>query len=372
MNSDSAVLLALAGLELDGGIASVCRAMARALDAEAEAGRLAGVDRVLLHDVREKAPQAPPCGGQSLAGGKQSLFVAQLWGRWLRRRHELIVFDQVGPARALHLPIPGLPTPRYAIFCHGIELQRAQLEPLARIMRGAWRLLTNSAHTGRDVARRFPALEARVRVTPLCIDPRRIAAWEALPAPSGEEARETAVLIVGRLWAEERGKGHDALLESWPEVRRRVPAARLWIVGDGDDRTRLEAKARDAGLGESVEFLGRIDDRALARLYRRAAVFAMPSRQEGFGLVYAEAMWHGLPCIGSTADAAPEVIDAERTGRLVPYADPAALATALADLLADPALRRAWGEEAMRQARERFGFERFRRDLLGALDIGGN
>ena len=127
---------------------------------------------------------------------------------------------------------------------------------------------------------------------------------------------------------------------------------------------------RASGLAECVDFLGRITDLELSRLYRRAALFAMPSRQEGFGLVYAEALWHGLPCIGSTADAAPEVIEAERTGRLVPYGDAAALAPTLVELLTDPTLRRSWGEEGMRQARERFGYERFRRDLLRALDLG--
>ncbi len=370
VRQNSAVLLALAGMELEGGIASVCRAMARALDAEVDAGRLAVVDRVLLHDVPAHAPQPPARGTQWLARGSQPLFAAQLWARWLWRRHELIVFDQVGPARSLRLPLPGLPTPRYAIFCHGGELERSEKEPLASAMCGAWRLLTNSAHTGRDVTRRFPDLESRVRVTPLCIDPRRIATWEPLGLPDASAKREPAVLIVGRLWAEEQGKGHDALIEAWPDIRRRIPDARLWIVGDGDDRERLEAKAREAGLADCVDFFRRVSDLELSRLYRRASLFAMPSRQEGFGLVYAEALWHGLPCIGSTADAAPEVIDSERTGRLVPYGDPAALAVALAELLADPALRRRWAEEGMRQARERFGYERFRRDLLDALDIG--
>ena len=95
----------------------------------------------------------------------------------------------------------------------------------------------------------------------------------------------------------------------------------------------------------------------------------MPSRQEGFGLVYAEAMWHGLPCLGSTADAAGEVIAQGETGLLVPYGDVAAIEAALTSLLGDPDARARMGEAGRRRARERFGYPRFRDDLLSALGI---
>jgi phosphatidylinositol alpha-1,6-mannosyltransferase len=205
-------------------------------------------------------------------------------------------------------------------------------------------------------------------VVPLCIDPERVRLWEGHP-PIGPQAREPAALLVGRMWSEERGKGHDALIEAWPEVRRRVPAAQLWIVGEGDDAGRLQQLAREKAVGNAVRFLGRVSDTELGSLYRRASLFAMPSRQEGFGLVYAEAMWHGLPCLGSTADAAGQVIQDGVTGRLVPYGDVPACAEAVAALLADPERARAMGEAGSRRARERFVFERFRRDLLAALEL---
>ena len=99
------------------------------------------------------------------------------------------------------------------------------------------------------------------------------------------------------------------------------------------------------------------------------SVFAMPSRQEGFGLVYAEAMWHGLPCIGSTLDAAGEVIADGETGLLVPYDAPEPLADALVRLLSDPALAARMGSAGAADARRRFGYARFRDDLLDALDL---
>jgi phosphatidylinositol alpha-1,6-mannosyltransferase len=127
--------------------------------------------------------------------------------------------------------------------------------------------------------------------------------------------------------------------------------------------------ARERGVAGAVRFLGRVTDAELGDLYRRASVFAMPSRQEGFGLVYAEAMWHGLACVGSTADAAGQLIVDGETGHLVPYADARATADAVAALLCDPARARAMGEAGRRRARERFGYPRFRADLLAALEL---
>jgi glycosyltransferase involved in cell wall biosynthesis len=141
------------------------------------------------------------------------------------------------------------------------------------------------------------------------------------------------------------------------------------VVGGGDDEPRLRAKARELGIDAAVRFLGRVTDAELADCYRRSAVLAMPSRQEGFGLVYAEAMWHGTPCIGSTADAARVVIRAGETGLLIPYGDVPALTDALCKLLGDPQLQGRFATAARRSAVERFGYERFRKDLLAALEL---
>jgi phosphatidylinositol alpha-1,6-mannosyltransferase len=365
---DPSILLALTGLDIDGGIAVVSRGVARAIDEEIRAGRVARGDRVLLLEDPARPAPPPARGEQKLARGSQARFAWQTWRSYRRHRHDLVFFDLVGLARSIQLPLPSLPPPRYAIFVHGIELTAARGGSRARALAGANRLLANSAFTAASLRAQDPALGDRIRVVPLCIDPDRIATWEA-SAPEVPPAREPAALIVGRMASEERGKGHDELIAAWPEVRRRVPEAELWVVGGGDDVERLRARARENGVGEAVRFLGRIPDAKLGSLYRRASVFAMPSRQEGFGLVYAEAMWHGLPCVGSTADAAGCVIEADETGLLVPYGDVPAISEGVAALLGDPARARRLGEAGSRRARTTFTYDRFRRDLLAALDL---
>jgi glycosyltransferase involved in cell wall biosynthesis len=141
------------------------------------------------------------------------------------------------------------------------------------------------------------------------------------------------------------------------------------VVGSGNDRARLEAKARELGVADAVRFLGRTSDAELGNLYRRAALYAMPSQQEGFGLAYAEAMWHGLPCLGSTADAARQIIVDGETGQLVPYGDSGAVAEAVVTLLTRPDRAARMGEKGRYRALAHFSYERFRRDLLAALEI---
>ncbi len=345
------------------------RCVARALEERAAAGALDRVDRVLLQEDAGQAAAPPARGEQRLARESQLRFVWDVWRLYRRHRHERVFFDHVGPAQAALVPLTGLPPQDYSVFVHGTELAYAASGRRGRALRGATRVLVNSEHTAGLVRQLHPELTPRLRVVPLCIEPDRAASWEASARDASPPQRERAALIVGRMLAEERGKGHDALLEAWPAVRRRAPGVELWIVGGGDDVARLEGRARVLGLGDAVRFLGRVSDAELASLYRRASVFAMPSRQEGFGLVYAEAMWHGLPCVGSTADAAGLVIEDGRTGHLVPYGDVPAIAEAVGSLLAEPERARHLGEAGRVRARDVFSYPRFRRDLLAALEL---
>jgi phosphatidylinositol alpha-1,6-mannosyltransferase len=361
------ILLAATGIHVGGGIASVNRCILRALEEEREAARLESVDTLSLID--DPARGEPPAGGvRRYAGNSQLRFTVQLWRSLRQRAPDLVVFDHAGLARAMQLPLPGFSRHPYAIFAHGTELAVIGGGRRRAAFEAAERILTNSEFTARFVRERFRSLAGRVHAVPLCIDPDRIELWEK-DLPDAPARREPAVLIVGRLWSSERGKGHDALLAALPRVRERVPDAELWIVGSGDDAPRLESAAREKRLTGAVRFLGGVSDRELGRLYRSAGVFAMPSRQEGFGLVYAEAMWHGLPCIGSTLDAAGEVISDARTGRLVPYDSVEPLADAIAELLSNRGLAERMGSAAAVEARRRFGYGRFRIDLLRALGL---
>lgn len=133
-------------------------------------------------------------------------------------------------------------------------------------------------------------------------------------------------------------KGGYVLLEAWPLVRERVPDAELIIAGPRLDPTRGDV----AG----VRWVGRVDRRALSALYQSVSVFVMPSLFEPWGHVFFEAMGHGLPCIGTSCCAMPEIIDDGITGRLVPPGKAEPLAAGLIELLTEPGKTVLMGEAA--------------------------
>lgn len=162
------------------------------------------------------------------------------------------------------------------------------------------------------------------------LEPTRLPAYESKRA-----------LFVGKGF---HGKGLDTLLEAFGKVRTRIPDARLTIVGP---RTL-------PGSYEGVELLGRISDRDQVRdLYYGHALFVMPSRFEPLGQVFLEAMSCQLPCIGTTLDAMPEMIDHGQTGYLIEAGDAAALADHMCEILGNPTWGRQLGRAAFKKLEAR-------------------
>lgn len=163
------------------------------------------------------------------------------------------------------------------------------------------------------------------------------------------------ILTVGRWSADERYKGLDELIEVMPTVRAGVSDAFLAAVGNGDDRFRLEQKTAALGLQNAVVFFDAAQGDELVAFYNRCDVFALPSRGEGFGLVFLEAMALGKPLVGGAYGGIPDIVSDGVNGFLVETNDRATLASSLIELLRRPDLRQTMG---------RAGFERLHRDFL--------
>ena len=331
-----------------GGVAAASRLCWRAIgDRFGEDSRLI----TLLDETRA------PTAAQKVRFGSRIATLQSL------QRVRWILFGHLGLARAQAALPSGLQQP-YGVFLHGIEVWCPLPESDRRVLRRAALRIANSEFTARRVMQRHTDI-GPVIACPLALAPEdERAVDEALPA----EPREPLVLMVGRMDAGEGYKGHTEAIAAWPRVLADRPDAKLVIVGDGDDKPRLEALAARAGVTGAVEFRGFLGHDDLRDIYRRAALFLMPSRGEGFGIVYLEAMAHGLPCIGSRHDAAGDVIVDGQTGFLVAQDDEAEIAERVTQLLRDPALRQTMGQAGRDRVRAVFSFERFSSRLVEAIE----
>lgn len=247
---------------------------------------------------------------------------------------------------------------RYVVLAHGIEAWRT-LGPVQRLAaRRAHRIWCVSDHTRRQLLAHNRLRSERVVVLPSGLDPSFPVVEHAGPGH-----RPPHILTVSRLSPHDHYKGIDHLIEAMPAVRRTVPEARLRIVGRGADRERLQTLAEQRLVLSAVEFVGHLPDDALRAALARSAVFALPSAGEGFGLVYAEALAAGTPCLAADIGGATEILTPE-TGHLVPYGDVPALASALLR-----ALRQPWDREALAQRARLFSYPSFRLRVAQALSV---
>lgn len=188
-------------------------------------------------------------------------------------------------------------------------------------------------------------IRGRWTVVPNGIDPERFrpapatAVRAGLAPLAGLGPAAPLVVCVGRLC---RQKGQDVLLRAWDTVVRRVPDARLVLVGDGPDHDRLRQEAP-----ASVVFTGAVTD--ASPWYQAADLVVLPSRWEGMALAPLEAMACGRPVVVTDVDGARESLPPSFGAPcLVPPEDPAVLAGALTELLLDPRQRESLGDRARR------------------------
>lgn len=247
----------------------------------------------------------------------------------------------------------------FGVLLHAAELDTDFTAGKARALRRAGCVLTVSEYT-RKKALRHGVGPGRLHVLPNAIEGTLESHAELSPTTG-----RSTVLFVGRM--DERYKGQTELLDAMVLLRRRVPELRLVFIGEGRSLPQWKEQAAQRDLTGAVEFRGRVSEADLDRAYSEAAVFAMPSENEGFGLVYAEAMALGVPCIGSDRDAAGEVIVHGETGLIVPGGNSIALAEAIRTIVISPGLQAAMGGAGLARYRALYTPERYRTRLLARM-----
>lgn len=259
------------------------------------------------------------------------------------------------------LPLLRLGPAKVVVFLHGVEAWRRHNWIVLSLLKRVDLFLTNSTYTwerfvdGNPQFRHYPQRTVHLGLgTPLASPPITV-------------DRNPVAAMIGRMDKAEGYKGHREMIGVWRQVAKRVPDAELWVVGGGNLRPALEALANEAGVGNQVRFFGRVSEEKKQEVLEQCRCLALPSRGEGFGLVYLEAMRHRKPCLVSTADAGREVVNPPEAGLAASPASPEEIADATCRLLSGGPEWAGFAERARCRYETQFTAAHFQQRLLEAL-----
>ncbi|HEX7153851.1 MAG TPA: glycosyltransferase family 4 protein [Thermoanaerobaculia bacterium] len=275
-------------------------------------------------------------------------YMATLWRELRRGPFDLVICGHVNL-----LPLARFATKHPLLVTHGIEAWKPLREPLSNVLVHDCRAIVSVSAVTRDRLRAWSGFKGPMFVLPNAVRRER---YGIRPKSEALLARyklhgKRVLLTVGRVVAAERYKGFDEILDVLPELPEDVV---YMIAGGGNDAPRLLQKAAALGIGARVIFTGLFAESEKADLYNLADVYVMPSRGEGFGFVFLEALASGVPVIASKHDGGREAVLDGELGLLVDPANPAELRVAIEELLAR-------GERVVPERLEYFSFENFER-----------
>jgi phosphatidyl-myo-inositol dimannoside synthase len=284
----------------------------------------------------------------------------------LTPRAEFLFFGHVNLS-PLGLILQSLrPRLKYWVVAHGIEVW-TPLPVIRRAgLRCAHRVMAVSSFTADRMVDAQGLDRQKIFVVYPALDPSFMDAPSDVnlpPLPPGSHM----LLTVARLISSEPGKGVDSVIRILPEVLKAVPDVFYVVIGGGDLQPGLEEMARASAARERILFVGKLRLDQLKGYYSRSDVFVMPSRQEGFGIVFAEAMAAGKPVIAGDRGGAPEVVRDGVTGFLVDPDDLDTLARRLIQILRDETLRKKMAEAGRECFEKNYTFPRFEERLTKVL-----
>ena len=246
---------------------------------------------------------------------------------------------------------------KWVVTVQGSDIFQAPKIGLVRqITRAALRRTTRVIALSRSLAAATAALDVPAEHITVVPNGVNLANFPHQP----ESTREPVILYVGSLIAR---KAPNVLIDAMPEILARCPQHRLVLIGEGEERTALEAQIARLGLAEQVRLIGTQTQQQVGEWMRQAQVFVLPSYEEGQGVVLVEALASGTPCVGSTAGGIPDVVT-EDVGRVVAPGDTGALAKAILDVIGNPTRWQELSVGARRRAETTYDWDLIARQLM--------
>lgn len=248
-------------------------------------------------------------------------FATQLIANGIVQKPDLIITTHLNFTVAAYWlkHLLGIP---YIAIAHGVEAWNITNPKRQTALKYADKILAVSNYTRQRLLQEQDLDPSKISILPNTFDSDR---FKIASKPTYLLDRyqlnsdQPIILTVNRLSSRESYRGYDRIIEALPYIREHIPNVHYIIVGKGDDRDRLEQSIIQKNLQDCVTLAGFISDDELPAYYQLCDLFAMPSKLEGFGIVYLEALASGKPVLGGDRDGA---IDALCNGELGVLIDP--------------------------------------------------
>jgi len=255
----------------------------------------------------------------------------------------------------------------YTVLTYGKEVWEPLKNQERRALATASEIWTISRYS-RDRACAANGIDPnKVKMLPCAIDGEKFTPGSKQPELVQKYGLTDAkvLMTVARLWSGDIYKGVDVTIRALPKIAQVFPEVKYLVIGRGDDQPRLAQLAKDLGVSDRVVFAGFVPTEDLIAHYRLADAYIMPS-QEGFGIVYLEAMACGVPVLSGDADGSADPLQDGKLGWRVPHRDADAVAAACIEILHKND-QRCDGQWLREQAIAHFGTTAFRQQLLSLL-----
>ncbi len=307
------------------------------------------------------------CTGVVPSSLRTPVFATQLVASGILQHPHLVIASHLNFAIAAYClkQLLGIP---YWVVAHGIEAWEIENPVVKMALHHADRILAVSNYTRNRLLIEQNLSPQKISILPNTFNSNR---FQIMPKPSylldkyQLKPEQPVILTVARLEEAERYKGYDQILQAIPQIRESIPDIHYLIVGKGSDRLRIENQIAQLNLQNHVTIAGFVPDEQLCDHYNLCDVFAMPSKMEGFGIVYLEALACGKPVLAGNQDGATDALCHGELGALVNPDDVDTIAQTLIQILQgtyfNPLI---YQKEALRQkVIENFGFEQFQKIL---------
>lgn len=299
-------------------------------------------------------------------------FAAQILAYAIWHRPKLIIAGHINfiPVAYWLKRLTGIP---YWTIAYGIEAWEINRPVLQKALHQADRILAISTYTRDRLLKEQNLDPAKISLLPCTFEPNR---FKIAPKPDyllqkyNLKPQQPIILTVARLPTLERYKGYDQIINALPQIRQAIPNVHYIIVGKGHDRPRIEKLIAELELQDCVTLAGFVPDEQLSDYYNLCDVFAMPSKKEGFGIVYLEALASGKPTLGGNQDGAIDALSHGELGALINPDDLKEIAQTLIQILqkAYPHPIMYHPEIIRQKVIQIYGFERFQQTITEYLD----